>query len=47
MVVRKSGSRWAVKHCHGASKGKTIATFKTKAQAMRMHRAIEANKKKK
>jgi len=47
MVVRKSGGKYAVKHCHGAKAGKTIATFKTKAGAMRMHRAIQANKKKK
>jgi hypothetical protein len=46
MAVRKSGSGWAVVHCHGKKKGKTIKKFKTKKAAMRMHRAIQANKKK-
>lgn len=34
-----------VKHCHGDKKGKTIATHKTKKEAVAQHRAIMANKK--
>ena len=47
MVVRRAGGgKWKTVHCHGKDKGKTIATFATKSQAMAQHRAIEANKKK-
>lgn len=46
MTVRKVKSGYAVKHCHGAKKGKTIAKHKTKKEAMAQHRAIQANKKK-
>jgi len=46
MVVRKTKGGYSVVHCHGKNKGKIIKTFKTKKQAERMHRAIQANKKK-
>ena len=36
-----------VVHCSGRKKGKTIATHKTHAEAVRQHKAIMANKKKK
>ena len=36
----------AVVHCHGKKKGKVIKKFKTKREALAMHRAIQANKKK-
>lgn len=45
MTVQKRGSGYATVHCHGKNKGKTIAKFKTKAAAMRQHRAIEASKR--
>lgn len=45
MSVGKSGKGWRT-YCHGKDKGKTIARFKTKKAAMRQHRAIQANKKK-
>ena len=47
MTVRKRGGKWAVVHCHGKKKGKTIAKHKTKDAAMRQHRAIQANKRRK
>lgn len=47
MVVRKVKGGYATKHCHGAKAGKTIKKFRTKAQAQRQHRAIQANKVKK
>lgn len=47
MSVQKVKGGYAVKHCHGAKKGKTIAKHKTKAAAMRQHRAIQANKRRK
>lgn len=46
MTVKKSGSGYAVKHCHGKKKGRVIKKFKTKAEALVMHRAIQAKKKK-
>ena len=45
MSVVKKGSGFAVVHCHGKKKGKTIAKHKTKAKAMRQHRAIQAKKR--
>jgi len=45
-MIRKTKSGWAVKHCH-KNKGKTIAKHKTKKAALRQHRAIQANKRKK
>jgi hypothetical protein len=45
MVVKKSGSGWAVKHCKG-KKG-TIARHKTKKKAQAQHRAIQASKRRK
>ena len=45
MTIRKSGSGYAVVHCHGKKKGKTIARHKTKKAALAQHRAIQANKK--
>jgi len=44
-MIKKRGKKWATIHCHGADKGETIATFKTKKEAQAQHRAIEANKK--
>jgi hypothetical protein len=35
-----------VYHCHGAKKGKPIATLASHEKALSMHRAIEANKHK-
>ena len=45
MSVGKVKGGWATKHCHGKKKGKIIAKHKTKAKAMRQHRAIQANKR--
>ena len=45
MTVRKAKGGWAVKHCHGRKKGKTIAKHKTKKAAERQHKAIQANKR--
>lgn len=36
-----------VKHCHGKHAGKTIKKHKTRAAALRHHRAIMASKKRK
>ena len=44
MTVGRSGSKWATKHCHGKKKGKVIAKFETKGEALAQHRAIEASK---
>lgn len=33
-------------HCHGKKKGKVLHTYKSHAAAVRAHRAIMANKKK-
>lgn len=44
MTVKKIKGGYAVKHCHGKDKGKTIAKHKTKAEAMAQHRAIMASK---
>ena len=44
MTVRKAGNKWQTAHCHGEDKGKTIATFDTKIEAVAQHRAIMANK---
>ena len=46
MVVKKTGSGYAVKHCSKGRRG-TIATHLTKAKALKQHRAIMASKKKK
>jgi hypothetical protein len=35
----------AVVHCHGKNKGKVIKKFKTRKEALAMHRAIQANKR--
>jgi len=44
MTVRKAGNKWQTAHCHGEDKGKTIASFDTKAQALAQHKAIMASK---
>ena len=44
-MIGKSGSGWRVYHCHGKKKGKTIAKFRTKKAALRMHRAINKRRK--
>ena len=46
MIVRKGPGAWATVHCHGAKKGKTIATFRTRGAAVRQHRAMMATRKK-
>jgi len=43
MIVKRNGG-YAVIHCHGAKKGQTIKQFRTNAEALAMHRAIEASK---
>lgn len=45
-MIVKTKIGYAIKHCHGAQEGETIKTFRTKKEALAMHRAIEANKKK-
>lgn len=47
MTVQRRGGGWAVVHCHGKKKGQIIGKHKTKAAAMRQHRAIQANKRRK
>lgn len=37
----------SVVHCHGKDKGKKIATLGSHEEALAMHRAIQANKKRK
>ncbi len=44
-MIGKVKGGWAVKHCHGAKKGKTIAKHKTRAGALAQHRAIQAKKR--
>ena len=44
MTYRKAGTKWQTVHCHGEDKGKTIAEFDTKKEALAQHRAIMANK---
>ena len=46
-MIVKRGNRWAVVHCHGKKKGKTIKSYRSRGAALRLHRAIEANKHKK
>lgn len=43
-MIKKRGSGYAVVHCHGAKKGRTIARHPTKAKAQAQHRAIMASK---
>lgn len=43
-TVEKRGNKWCVIHCTGPDAGKPIKCFPTKAQAMAMHRAIQARK---
>ena len=47
MTVKKVKGGYATVHCHGASKGKVIHKFLTKAKAMAQHRAIQSSKHKK
>lgn len=42
--VEKRGNRWCVVHCHGEQAGEIIKCFDTEAEALAMHRAIEAGK---
>lgn len=44
MVIKKMKGGYGVFHCHGSKKGQLIHKFPTKAKALAMHRAIEANK---
>ena len=45
MTVSKYKSGYTVKHCHGKKKPITKKVM-TKAKAIKMHKAIQANKKK-
>jgi len=48
MSIKKlKNGQYAVVHCHGKKKGKIIHKFKTKAEAIAQHQAIEISKKKK
>ncbi len=47
MTVARKGNKYITRHCHGKDKGKVIAEFDTKKEALAQHRAIEANKKRK
>ncbi len=47
MSVRKRGNKYVVVHCHGKDKGKAITEPTTKEKADAIHRAIQANKKRK
>lgn len=47
MSVKKTKSGYATVHCHGKKKGEIISKFKTKAEAMEQHKAIQASKKRK
>lgn len=44
MTIEFRNGKWCTIHCHGSDKGKIIACFPTKAQAMVRHRAIESSK---
>jgi len=44
MVVEKRGNKWCTTHCTGSDKGKVISCFPTKAEAIKQHAAIMANK---
>ncbi|GAG61939.1 unnamed protein product [marine sediment metagenome] len=44
MTIKKVKDGYAVKHCKGAKKGKTIAKHPTEARAQAQHRAIQASK---
>ena len=44
-MILKRKDKWVTKHCHGKDKGKTIATFETKKEALAQHRAIQISKK--
>lgn len=43
-MIKKTKSGYSTIHCHGKNKGKTIAKFKTKKEALEQHKAIMANK---
>ena len=44
MTIEFRNGEWCTVHCTGSDKGKVIACFPMKDQAMKQHRAIEANK---
>lgn len=46
MAIRKSKRGYKVVHCKSNKKGKTIKEFPSKKKALKMHRAIQVNKKK-
>jgi hypothetical protein len=46
MAIKKIKGGYATVHCHGKDKGKIIAKFKTRKEALAQHRAIEAGKRK-
>lgn len=46
MTIEYRNGKWCTIHCTGSDKGKIIACFPTKAQAMAQHRAIESTKSK-
>ena len=45
MAVKKVKGGFAVVHCHGKDKGKRISKVTTKKHAEQIHRAIQANKR--
>ena len=45
-IQKRKGGGYEVAHCHGKKKGKAITKKRlTKKQALKVHRAIQANKK--
>ena len=46
MIKRREKGKYAVVHCHGKDKGKTIASHKTHKEALAQHQAIEISKHK-
>ena len=46
MIVKRNG-KFAVVHCHGKDKGKTIGSHDTYKEALAQHYAIEMSKKRK
>lgn len=44
MTIEYRNGEWCTVHCHGANKGKSIACFQTKGDAMKQHAAIMSEK---
>lgn len=48
MIKKRPGGGYGVAHCHGSRRGKFITKRRmTKAKAVKVHRAIQTNKKRK